>query len=180
LMALTLEQRVRSVAEPLGLGIAGLAKRAGIERATLYAAFKREKATGKHNIDHSTAEAIAGVLNRPVSWILGEDAPEQPSPAAGPAVMEAVRAWRSMMLRIRLALLDDFKTGDVERIFYREIMEGDSLGEGEVHIYRRLQRELIAMGAARAPEAKASAGGGIEPPPPEGIGQGLKKRRAGR
>lgn len=57
-----------------------LARKLGISRQTLYAAFKRERDQGSHGIDSDTAIAIRRLTGRSLSWILTgeEDAPRAP------------------------------------------------------------------------------------------------------
>lgn len=66
----TLEDRVREIASDLKLELSGLAKTAKVNRATLYAAFNRERQRGYHNIDTDTAAALARVSSKSVEWIL--------------------------------------------------------------------------------------------------------------
>jgi len=66
----TLRQRVDELRGKESL--TDFAARVGIERATLYAAFKREELTGLHTIDQLTAKLIADKCQRSVAWVLGE------------------------------------------------------------------------------------------------------------
>lgn len=72
----SLEDRIKAAAAAVGIrGITAVAKRSGLNRGTLYAAFKRERDGGTHDIDGATAQALAKTLNRSAAWIIGETGP---------------------------------------------------------------------------------------------------------
>ena len=78
LAGVSLEDRIREMFGAMSK--TELATKLGVNRATLYAAFKREIETGRHNIDSDTAIALRKLSGRSLSWILTgeEDAPRVP------------------------------------------------------------------------------------------------------
>lgn len=79
LTGVTLEQRIRSVLSAGGSSLAKFAAEAGIHRQTFYAAFKREKETGAHNLDEATAATIAKHLGKSVPWVRHGEGEEPPA-----------------------------------------------------------------------------------------------------
>lgn len=99
----TLEERFYEMFGPVP-NMKALAKKLKINRATLYAAFKREKENGQHNIELATARAMARVSGRSVNWVLtGED--DSPATAGG-----ELRAAR----RVAEGIARDLSLSDVD------------------------------------------------------------------
>lgn len=72
MIPVSLEDRIREIRGRESL--VDFVQRAGLNRSTLYEAFKREREKGDHNIDHDTAKRIAEAGGRSIQWVLtGED-----------------------------------------------------------------------------------------------------------
>jgi transcriptional regulator with XRE-family HTH domain len=91
-----LEDRVAQILEEKNLSITELAKKLGISRQALYAAFAREKTNGRHSIDYDTAERLAEIGGRSIQWVLtgadvGEPAQIRPPVSTRRGSLRAVR-----------------------------------------------------------------------------------------
>src|SRR5687768_16245221 len=114
MLFVSLETRVREIIK--GESLASFAKRIGVSRSTLYAAFEREAEKGAHNIDQDTARRLATAAGRSVEWILtGEEgsAPRRPEStnSAEPVELEPRRA-DNLRDRVIDALIEDEITDD--------------------------------------------------------------------